>query len=142
MKKVLVPIDGSENAIRALEYALDLRSTHFPSLEIVMINVQAPIHLNHGRLFVNEHDLAIYYNDESEIALKSARAFLQEKNQQASEMKKVGPIAETICQVADEEKCDSIIMGTRGLGKVKNIVLGSVSTKVISLCNVPITLVK
>lgn len=142
MKKVLVPIDGSENAIRALSYAVDLRINHFQNLEIIIVNVQVPLHLNHGKFFVNEHDLATYYHDEASDALKDAREFLQEKEEEVKEIKKIGQIAESICQLADEEQCDAIIMGTRGLGSIKNIMLGSVSTKVISLCDVPITLIK
>ena len=53
-----------------------------------------------------------------------------------------GEIAETLVQYAEREKCDMIVMGTRGMGTVMNLVLGSVTTKVIHLTNIPVTLVK
>ena len=50
--------------------------------------------------------------------------------------------AEVICRYAKEKGCDQIFMGTRGLGSVSSLVLGSVATKVIHLSPVPVLLVK
>jgi nucleotide-binding universal stress UspA family protein len=47
-----------------------------------------------------------------------------------------------IAQYAKEKGCDQIVMGTRGLGTVQGLLLGSVATKVIHLANVPVMLVK
>jgi nucleotide-binding universal stress UspA family protein len=54
----------------------------------------------------------------------------------------VGAEAEVISQYAKEKGCDYIMMGTRGLGTVSNLVVGSVATKVIHLSPVPVLLVK
>jgi nucleotide-binding universal stress UspA family protein len=53
-----------------------------------------------------------------------------------------GLAAETIAQVAREEDIQHIVMGTRGLGSIQGLLLGSVATKVIHLADVPITLIK
>ena len=53
----------------------------------------------------------------------------------------VGPTAQTIIEYAEEQDCDHIVMGTRGLGAVTSMVLGSVTNKVLSLTPVPVTLV-
>ena len=55
---------------------------------------------------------------------------------------RIGPVAQGIADYAKEKGCDSIIMGTRGMGTIKTIIMGSVTTKVIHLANVPVTLVK
>jgi nucleotide-binding universal stress UspA family protein len=47
-----------------------------------------------------------------------------------------------IAQVAREEDIQHIVMGTRGLGSIQGLLLGSVATKVIHLADVPITLIK
>jgi nucleotide-binding universal stress UspA family protein len=47
-----------------------------------------------------------------------------------------------IAEVGRQENCDAIVMGTRGMGAVSGLVLGSVATKVIHLADVPVTLVK
>jgi nucleotide-binding universal stress UspA family protein len=53
-----------------------------------------------------------------------------------------GQPAETIAQVAREEDIQHIVMGTRGLGSIQGLLMGSVATKVIHLADVPITLIK
>jgi nucleotide-binding universal stress UspA family protein len=45
-------------------------------------------------------------------------------------------------QYAEDKQCEQIVMGTRGLGTVSNLVLGSVATKAIHLAKVPVLLVK
>lgn len=54
----------------------------------------------------------------------------------------VGDAAETIAAYAKEKGCDQIVMGTRGMGSVSNLLLGSVATQVIHLSPVPVLLVK
>ena len=53
-----------------------------------------------------------------------------------------GPIASTIAERADALGCDGIVMGTRGMTALKNLVLGSVATKVVHASQLPVTLVK
>jgi nucleotide-binding universal stress UspA family protein len=53
-----------------------------------------------------------------------------------------GPVAATIDRVAREEDVAHIIMGTRGLGGVRGLLLGSVTTQLLHLADVPVTLVK
>jgi len=50
--------------------------------------------------------------------------------------------ATEIVTIANDKQCDAIVMGTRGLGRVETLVLGSVTTKVIHLSSVPVTVVK
>ena len=53
-----------------------------------------------------------------------------------------GAVAATIDRVAREEDVEHIIMGTRGLGGVRGLLLGSVATQLLHLTDVPVTLVK
>ena len=54
----------------------------------------------------------------------------------------VGDAAETIVSYAKDKGCHQIVMGTRGLGSVSNMIMGSVATKVIHLADIPVLLVK
>ena len=54
----------------------------------------------------------------------------------------VGPVAESIANCADARKVDAIVMGTRGMTAIGNLVMGSVATRVVHLAHVPVTLVK
>ncbi len=53
-----------------------------------------------------------------------------------------GAAAETILELARERRCAAIVVGTRGLGAVAGLVLGSVAGKIVQLAPVPVTLVK
>ncbi|MNT68824.1 Universal stress protein family protein [compost metagenome] len=53
-----------------------------------------------------------------------------------------GAAAETIARVASETGANEIYMGTRGLGSVSALFLGSVATAVLHLTELPVTLVK
>ena len=75
-------------------------------------------------------------------AMKEARAMLESAGVACEEHLLVGEPGEIIAEVAAREGVDGIVMGTRGLGPVKSLVLGSVATKVIHLAGTPVTLVK
>jgi nucleotide-binding universal stress UspA family protein len=53
-----------------------------------------------------------------------------------------GEPAETIARRAEELGCDAIVMGSRGMGRIAGLVMGSVATKVVHLTSLPVTLVK
>jgi nucleotide-binding universal stress UspA family protein len=55
---------------------------------------------------------------------------------------RAGQAAEAIAQVARDKGIEHIVMGTRGLGRIQGLLLGSVAMKVIHLAQVPITLIK
>jgi len=141
MAKFLVPVDGSDNAIRALQYALDQASQH-PGTELHVLNVQPPIISGAVRTFIDKATIDGYYEAESMAALQPAVALLSKSGAAYETYKEVGPVAETIAKHAKAHGCDHIIMGTRGLGAFSGYVLGSVTTKTLHLSDVPVTLVK
>jgi nucleotide-binding universal stress UspA family protein len=54
----------------------------------------------------------------------------------------IGDVPKALVAYAEAKGCDGIVMGTRGLGAIGNLVLGSVATKVIHLTRLPVTLIK
>jgi nucleotide-binding universal stress UspA family protein len=54
----------------------------------------------------------------------------------------IGNPAEVITNFTREHHCDLIVMGTRGMGTIKNLLLGSVASKVIHLAETSLLLVK
>ena len=54
----------------------------------------------------------------------------------------IGDVPTVLVRYAEEKGCDGIVMGTRGMSAIGNLVMGSVATKVIHLTKLPVTLVK
>lgn len=136
MTQVLVPIDGSDAALRALCHAMRRDD------EIHIINVQpradAPVLLLHMTAEeIEQHQLA---NGHS--TLDAALRMLDAARRSHRDHVLIGDPAYEIARVATAERVDSIVMGTRGMGALGNLTLGSVATKVVHLAEVPVTLVK
>ncbi len=141
MIKALVPVDGSRNACRAVEHVVALITGREP-MEVHLLNVQAPIETWEVRSHMPEAEIAAWQRTRGEEALAQAKAILDAARIPYSAHVLIGEVAQTIARFAAEQSCHKIIMGTRGMGAIENLVLGSISTKVIHLSSVPITLVK
>ena len=142
MPKILVAVDGSENSARVVEYLAAKSAWYKEPVEVHLLNVQFPLAGVNVKLFISKDSLNEYYHDEGVAALKQARETLDAAGIKYGHHISVGDPAEVITQYAETKGCDQILMGSRGLGAVSGLVLGSVATKVIHLAKVPVTLVK
>jgi nucleotide-binding universal stress UspA family protein len=142
MHKLLVAVDGSESALRAVRYAMKLARENGPC-SIHLVNVHEPP-LLYGELavYVPREKMERLQREHSEALLEPAAAILREGSVPFTTETLVGEVAATIARRADELGCDAIVMGTRGMGAIGNLVMGSVATKVVHLAKVPVTLVK
>ena len=137
-KNVLVPVDGSANSLRALKYAAD-RFRGSPHVQLLLINVQPPMPPSSH---VKPAMIKDHHKRMSEEALEPARALATRLGATFDCYFRIGDPAEVITGFARRARCAEIIMGTRGLGRIRGLLLGSVTTKVIHLAAVPVTLVK
>jgi nucleotide-binding universal stress UspA family protein len=138
--KALVPVDGSENALRALRHTVDLAKSGALN-EIHVLNVQPP--LGGGvTTFVGSATVKDFHREEAEKVLAPVKALLDEAKVPYKVHITVGTPGECIAEIARRHKVDKIIMGTRGLGSLGGLLLGSVATDVIKRADVPVTLVK
>ena len=137
MKKILVPIDGSENSTRALTRAKELGELYKAQLIILTV-------IDNGRFF------SIEFKDELiRILEQNAKELLEKKEKELKDypfgvktMYKFGDVPDEIINVADEEDVDLIVIGTRGLGAFSRAVLGGVSHKVVTHANRSVLVVK
>lgn len=140
--KFLLSIDGSEASLRAVEHLVKLLDWYRQPVEIHLINVQMPILSGNVRTFIKREQLEEYYLDEGVGALKAARDLLDRAGVKYSHHICAGDPAQVIMDYAKRTHCDQIVMGTRGLGSVTDLLLGSVASKVIQLADRPVLLVK
>ncbi|BAF59220.1 MAG: universal stress protein [Pelotomaculum sp.] len=144
-RKVLLASDGSENALRAADFAAGLAAS-LPDLKITVLVVNdvlekmkyySPLH---SPVIFEEFDA--FFKAKSEDALKRTLEALEKHGLQAEGVIKVGNPAQEIVNFAREGGFKQIVIGSRGLGSLKGIVLGSVSLKVVHLADCPVTVVK
>ncbi len=140
--KLLVPVDGSESAVRALRYAISTRDLYREPIEIDVLNVQRRVASGNVRRFIPQEQLNEFYQEEGEAALKTAREVLEASGVPFKAHVGVGEEPECIARYAADHASNLIVMGTRGMNTLANMLLGSVSARVIHLSPVPVLLVK
>jgi nucleotide-binding universal stress UspA family protein len=94
------------------------------------------------RTFVSNDAIETYQREEGAKGLTSARRLLDAAGIAHVPHILLGPVGSAIGDFAAQNGCDGIVMGTRGLGGVTGLVLGSVATQVLQVATVPVTLIK
>lgn len=123
IKKILVPVDGSINGCKAVDEAIALADKCKAKMDFVYvtsgINKDIPSNLVFDKIWA-----------------KLPADMIAEKHIET------GSIPKAIVKVAETEKSDMIIMGSRGLGLFKGAMLGSVSQKVVEESKIPVMVIK
>ena len=144
MTITLIAFDGSENAMRAIDEIVDTMNTS--KLHVHLLIVCEPVQIN--EVVFNEDPLLEMLSikkarEEAGLALLTpAKARLESAGIPFDAHVRTGNPAEVITDFSREYHCNLIVMGTRGMGTIKNLLLGSVANKVIHLTEKPLLLVK
>ncbi len=143
LQRVLLAVDGSEGAAKAVRHLLALRGDlrEPGALEVHLVNVQRPVSGDVAR-FVPGQTLDDYHHERSDEALAPARALLAAAGIAHQDHRQVGEPGPIIADVAREQGCDLIVMGTRGMGSHTAALIGSVAQGAIEHSDVPVLLVK
>jgi nucleotide-binding universal stress UspA family protein len=136
-KRIIVPVDGSEHSHRALTYAQAMADKFGATLWLV-------------HAFPQTSDLLGYDEFEKLIARREStgQEILDQAREQVGDRLDVReelleePAAEAIIRVAHTREADLIIMGTRGLGSLQGLLMGSVSHKVLNHAPCPVMLIR
>jgi nucleotide-binding universal stress UspA family protein len=142
MNKVLLAVDGSECSDRAVRWVIGIVSSMNKPAEVHLVTVQPAIREGLIRNFVSNDAIETYQREEGDKSLSSARRLLDAAGIAHVPHILLGPVGSAIGDFAAQNGCDGIVMGTRGLGGVTGLVLGSVATQVLQVATVPVTLIK
>jgi len=143
LKRVLLAVDGSDGAARAVKHLIALRADlrRPDALAVHLLNVQRPLPGDVSR-FVPGKTVDDYHREQSEIALTPARELLDAAGVAHVDHRRSGDLGPTIAAVAAAEGCDLIVMGTRGHGAASSALVGSVAQSTLESAAVPVMLVK
>lgn len=143
MRRLLVAYDGSDNSKRALQYVVDLARDTGMALQVHVVNVQ------HEPIIYGDYVTSAMIDElnnslmaKSRSVLDEAAAMLQAGGLTCETHTQLGNVAEQINDAVKRLGCDTVVMGTRGLGSFTGLVLGSVASRVIHEVSVPVLLVK
>lgn len=142
MKKILVPTDFSDYAGEALAYAVEL-CKNTGGGEITLLNAYPITSISP---YVYDQLIKSIRKDVSESTLKKltdewnkVKKRLKPGNDIKVRFKAIeGKIVESIIEAAKKEKSDIIVMGTKGAGKIKRILFGSIASQVIEKAHCPV----
>ena len=137
--KILLAVDGSEHALHAARVAADLaRTMDAKEFRIVVAYDFIPPYLGEPNL-----QYAIDARmDEAKSVLQNALNVVGELPCKIHTELIEGPSAEAVIDVAATRKSDVIVMGSRGLGKLAGLLLGSTSQKVVAHAPCPVLIVR
>lgn len=139
MARILIGIDGSKGALKALDYVV-ARKRRGETIEVLLLHAQALIKA-HG--FMVTEEMVSHYQAQESAKVFSATGFkTRAKFLEADIYVESGDPAECIITFAKKTKCGEIVLGSRGLGRFSGLLLGSVVTKVVQLAEVPVVVVK
>lgn len=139
--KILVAVDGSPFTKRMLAYIAAHDEWLGPQHEYTVLTAVLPVPA-HAAKMLDRELVKSYYTDEAEKVFKPIRAFMKSQGLGATFNSKAGSPADLIAKEADSGRYDLVMMGSRGHGLLTGLVLGSVATKVLAGCKVPLLLIR
>lgn len=140
--KILLAADGSANALRTADYVIKLAQKGV-TMEVTVLTVIPMTEELSGYLGVDSEEYQRLIKIRVKpIFAKYEAAFKGFGNIRAHYDIKEGDAAEQVVQLANSDRFDEIVIGSRGMSEVKEIFLGSVSHKVVQLAKCPVVIVK
>ena len=162
-KEIMVPMDGSDNAMRALDKAVELAQFHGSKLVLVhVVDAQNLFSYSYAALPKASERILKAMEDRqgAEVQGKEVQGAIREvarqhgedmlsaiedslpKNIDVETIYAVGSPKRYLVDLAEKRGTDLIVMGSSGLGAVKGFILGSVSSHVIAHVKCPVLVIK
>lgn len=136
--KILLPVDGSIHSDSAADMVIDIASKN--NATVVLLHVRRPVPTGLGQ--PNADELLNLLTDGAEAVVDHYRRRLEAADLDHIDLIIGGDVGETITNVARVEKCDLIVMGSKGKSDLVGLILGSATHKVLHTTELPVLVVK
>lgn len=150
MTRILLAVDGSEQDVSSVEWLGKLFGGVSAAIEITVLHVAhlrmpgpSSIRLGFVPRLPSQEDLEGIEQQtrtEADEIVDAAREDLEEYGFTVTTMVEWGPTPDVILEAAEANECDMIAMGRHGAGKVTDLIVGSVSDRVMRRARVPVLL--
>lgn len=134
MHKILVPVDGSVSSKNMAKYAATLAAAKKALVVLLHVHERVPMIIGGERA----QEVRKALDAESAKLLAEFAAIVEGAGAACSPLTREGDAGHVIVQVQEEEDCDLIVMGSRGLTSLESLVLGSATTTVLQLAACPV----
>jgi len=143
MKNILIPVDGSEYSMKAIEAGKEMAKA-FDSKVFILSVVTPELRVSSGR--GSNMYAPLLMEELKECSLKNleeAKKQFHGMPNQVETFSELGTVADEIVRFAHEKHVDLVVMGSHGLGALKNrLMTGSVTTRVLHHIDVPVLVIK
>ncbi len=136
-KKILVALDGSKNSIQALSNAIQLAKQTGASITGISVIQVFPTEMGLMKTMIGK-TLSKHYKH----FMQTAKIMCTKKDVSFRGMVQYGEEGKTIVSFAHKNNFDLIVVGSRGLGKLKELFLGSTSNYVVHSSKIPVLIIK
>ncbi|MGE5379327.1 MAG: universal stress protein [Candidatus Saccharibacteria bacterium] len=136
--RILIPTDGSNTAMAAVEVGLDIAQRfHAHATIISILDLRALVSVHQG---IGVPDMYAYQQESADAAAEAALKLAEAKGVQASSIVRRGEPATDIIQ--ESGQYDLIVMATHGRHGVSHFVMGSVAEKVVRFAACPVMVIR
>lgn len=136
--KILLPVDGSKHSDAAAQMAISIAVDNNAS--IVLLHVRRPVPTGLGQ--PNADELLDYLTRGAEAVMDHYRSKLDAAKIDYVDLVIGGDVGEVVTNVAKVEKCDLIVLGSKGKSDLEGLILGSATHKVLHTTELPVLVVK
>ncbi len=141
IKEILVPVDGSVNSIRAARFAMDMASSMGVGVRLFYVFPAASVEII-GMAGMSRADIDQAAQAAAQRAFDETREALgSDMIEQVEQETSIGDPAEEIIRYTEDDQTVMVVLGRRGLSRMKSLMLGSVSDKVIRHARSPVTVI-
>lgn len=140
MLNILIPVDGSRSALRAVEHAIQSRVQHNELVQVNLANIQ-PRMPRYVTRFANASSVRMLQRERSEQAIAGAVNLLSEAGVPYEVHLQVGNAAEQIVACAQKTQSQKILMGTTRKNALSRFFQGSIVSKVMALTDLPVEVI-
>jgi len=139
-KEILVPVDGSENAMRAVRYALGLAGALGARVRLFYVFPVSSVEII-GMAGMSRDDIEHAAQAAAQRVFDKLHASIGETDVKLVDETSIGDPAEEIIRCTEDDHDLLVVLGRRGLSRIQSLLLGSVSEKVVRHAHSPVTIV-
>jgi len=140
VKEILVPVDGSDNALRAARYAIALAKPLGARVRLFYVFPVSSVEII-GMAGMSRDDIEHAAQSAAQRVFDKLHGELGDSGVELDDETSIGDPAEEIIRCTEDDADLMVVLGRRGLSRIQSLLLGSVSEKVVRHAHSPVTVI-